>query len=69
MRLKAKKLTGGVYYRPFADDLEFSYVGKWGTGQTVYQGANRYAIEKLLMTQHKLEAKNNNSIQSLCCRR
>ena len=57
---ESKKADWGLYYRPFGDDLEFSYVGKWGTGQTVYQGANRYAIENFLMTQHKLEAKNNN---------
>ncbi len=54
------KADWGVYYRPFEDDLEFSYVGKYGTGSTLYQGANRYAIDNFIMTQHKLEVKNDN---------
>jgi outer membrane receptor protein involved in Fe transport len=54
------KADWGVYYRPFEDDLEFSYVGKYGTGSTLYQGANRYAIDNFVMTQHKLEVKNDN---------
>lgn len=54
------KADWGVYYRPFEDDLEFSYVGKYGTGSTLYQGANRYAIDNFVMTQHKLEVKSDN---------
>ena len=54
------KADWGVYYRPFEDDLEFSYVGKYGTGSTLYQGANRYAIDNFVMTQHKLEVRNDN---------
>ncbi len=54
------KADWGVYYRPFEDDLEFSYIGKFGTGSTLYQGANRYAIDNFIMTQHKLEVKNDN---------
>ena len=64
---ESKKADWGVYYRPFADDLEFSYVGKWGTGQTVYQAATDMQL-KNLMTQHKLEAKNNTPYLELCCR-
>lgn len=54
------KADWGLYYRPFEDDLEISYVGKYGTGSTLYQGANRYAIDNFIMTQHKLEIKNDN---------
>ncbi|MDG1063059.1 MAG: TonB-dependent receptor [Flavobacteriaceae bacterium] len=54
------KADWGLYYRPFEDDLEISYVGKYGTGSTLYQGANRYAIDNFVMTQHKLEVKNDN---------
>jgi len=54
------KADWGVYYRPFEDDLEISYVGKYGTGSTLYQGANRYAIDNFEMSQHKLEVRNNN---------
>ena len=54
------KTDWGFYYRPFADDLELSYVGKFGTGNTIYQGTNRYAITNFNMQQHKLELKDDN---------
>tara|TARA_A100001011_G_scaffold390471_1_gene473967 strand:- start:27200 stop:29956 length:2757 start_codon:yes stop_codon:yes gene_type:complete len=56
----SKKADWGLFYRPFGDDLEISYVGKWGTGQTVYQGTNRYSIKNFLLNQNKLEIKNDN---------
>ena len=57
----SKKADWGVYYRPVeGSNLEISYVGKWGTGKTLYQGINRYAIKNFLMTQHKLEVTNDN---------
>ena len=57
---RSKKADWGLYWRPNADDFEVSYVGKIGTGETVYQGTNRYGIENFLMTQHKLEVKDDN---------
>ena len=54
------KADWGMYIRPFADDLEISYQGKYGTGSTIYQGANRYAIKDFTMSQHKLEVRNDN---------
>ena len=54
------KADWGVYYRPFEDDLEISYVGKYGTGSTIFQGVNRNAIDNFEMSQHKLEVRNNN---------
>jgi len=54
------KSDWGLYYRPFEDDFEISYVGKVGTGSTIYQGINRYAINNFFQEQHKLEVKNDN---------
>lgn len=54
------KADWGLYFRPFADDFEIQYVGKVGTGSTIYQGANRYTIKDFFQQQHKLEIRNNN---------
>ena len=54
------KADWGLYYRPFEDDFEISYVGKVGTGSTIFQGINRYAINNFFQEQHKLEVKNDN---------
>ena len=54
------KADWGLYFRPWANDFEIAYVGKVGTGSTIYQGANRYAIENFFLQQHKLEFRNNN---------
>jgi iron complex outermembrane receptor protein len=54
------KADWGLYYRPFEDDFEISYVGKAGTGTTIYQGSNRYSIRGFFQEQHKIEVKNNN---------
>lgn len=54
------KADWGLFYRPFGDDFEIQYVGKAGTGNTIYQGANRYNIKNFFQQQHKLEVKNDN---------
>ena len=55
------KADWGLYYRPIEDNsLEFSYVGKVGTGSTIYQGTNRYNINGFFQQQHKLEVRNDN---------
>ncbi|MFC0603243.1 TonB-dependent receptor [Winogradskyella pulchriflava] len=54
------KADWGLYYRPWANDFEIQYVGKIGTGSTVYQGAQRYRIDNFFLQQHKLEIKNDN---------
>lgn len=56
---ESTKADWGIYFRPFENDLEFSYVGKYGSGSTIYQGANRYAINDFHQTQHKLEVKSD----------
>ena len=33
------KADWGLYYRPWENDFEISYVGKVGTGSTIYQGS------------------------------
>ncbi|MBT8323968.1 MAG: TonB-dependent receptor [Winogradskyella sp.] len=54
------KADWGLYFRPWADDFEIQYVGKVGSGNTIYQGANRYNIKNFFLQQHKLEIKNDN---------
>ena len=55
------KADWGLYYRPITDNsLEISYIGKVGTGSTIYQGSNRYNIDNFFQEQHKLEIKNDN---------
>ena len=57
---QSAKTNLALHYRPFADDFEIIYNGKFGKGNTIYQGANRYAIEDFTMQQHKLEFRNDN---------
>ncbi|XMO87738.1 TonB-dependent receptor [Algibacter sp. AS12] len=54
------KSDWGLYYRPWENDFEVSYVGKVGTGSTIYQGTNRYNIANFFQQQHKIEFKNDN---------
>ncbi|HLV39556.1 TonB-dependent receptor [Xanthomarina sp.] len=54
------KADWGLYYRPWANDFEVAYVGKVGTGSTIYQGSNRYHIDNFFQEQHKIEFRNNN---------
>ncbi|WP_289037387.1 TonB-dependent receptor [uncultured Zobellia sp.] len=55
------KADWGLYYRPIeGKSLEISYVGKVGTGTTIYQGTNRYNIDGFFQEQHKLEVRNDN---------
>lgn len=54
------KTDFSVYYRPFADDFEIIYNGRVGRGNTLYQGANRYAIRDFNLQQHRIEFRNSN---------
>jgi len=54
------KADWGLYFRPWENDFEISYVGKYGTGNTIYQGTNRYNIRGFSQQQHKLEVRNDN---------
>jgi outer membrane receptor protein involved in Fe transport len=53
------KLSGGLYYK-ITDGIEASLLGYWGTGTTVYTGADRYSVKNLKMGQYKLEVKAKN---------
>lgn len=58
---KSVKFGASLNYRPFGDDrLEFIWNSKYGVGNTIYQGANRYNIKDFFMEQHKFEVKGKN---------
>ncbi len=61
---KAASMKGdfGLYYRPNGkdSDLEISWTSRFGSGQTIYQGSNRYNLKGILIHQHKLELRDKN---------
>jgi outer membrane cobalamin receptor len=57
---KSAKADIALHYKPFANDFEIIYNGKFGNGNTIYQGANRYSIKNFFMQQHKLEFRGDN---------
>ncbi|MFT7396418.1 MAG: outer membrane cobalamin receptor, partial [Flavobacterium sp.] len=54
------KIDFSLHYKPFANDVEVIWQSKFGFGNAVYQGANRYYLNNFFMQQHKLEIKGNN---------
>ncbi|MEZ4840698.1 MAG: TonB-dependent receptor [Flavobacteriaceae bacterium] len=57
---ESMKADVSLHYRPFANDFEIIWNSKFGRGSTIYQGANRYAIDNFFMQQHKFEIRNDN---------
>ncbi len=56
-----KKLDFSIHLRPFGNEnLEVIWQSKFGYGNAVYQGANRYYLNNFFMQQHKLEFKGKN---------
>jgi outer membrane receptor protein involved in Fe transport len=53
------KLSAALHYK-ITENTEVSLMGNWGTGTTVYTGADRYSIKNLKMGQYKLEFKGRN---------
>ena len=49
------KLDVTLIYKPFGNDIEVEWKTKYGFGNTIYQGANRYAMKNFSLQQHKLE--------------
>jgi iron complex outermembrane recepter protein len=47
-------------YKPFGNDIEVIWSSKIGSGASIYQGSNRYAIKDFSLQQHKLEFRGNN---------
>ena len=55
------KIDFSLHYRPFGNEnLEIIWQSKFGFGNAVYQGANRYYLNNFFMQQHKLEFKGKN---------
>jgi hypothetical protein len=55
------KIDFSLHIRPFGDErLEVIVQSKFGYGNTVYQGANRYYLNNFFMQQHKIEFKGKN---------
>jgi outer membrane receptor protein involved in Fe transport len=53
------KLNGGLYWK-ISPGTELSFNTYFGTGTTVYTGADRYSLRNFKIGQHKLELKSNN---------
>ena len=55
------KIDFSFHARPFGNEnLEVIWQSKFGFGNAVYQGANRYYLNNFFMQQHKLEFKGKN---------
>ena len=54
------KADFSLHFKPFANDFEMILNSKFGRGNTIYQGANRYSIQDFFMQQHKFEIRNDN---------
>jgi outer membrane receptor protein involved in Fe transport len=52
---ESAKASVALHYKPFDNNIEFIYNGKFGKGSTIYQGANRYSLKNFFMQQHKFE--------------
>ena len=58
---KSVKFGASLNYRPLGDDrLEIIWNTKFGSGNTIYQGQNRYNIKNFTLAQHRLEFKGKN---------
>jgi outer membrane receptor protein involved in Fe transport len=55
------KIDFSLHLRPLGDErLEVIWQSKFGFGNAVYQGANRYYLNDFYMSQHKIELKGKN---------
>ena len=58
---KSVKFGASLNYRPLGDDrLEIIWNTKFGSGNTIYQGQNRYNIKNFSLGQHRLEVRGKN---------
>lgn len=53
------KFSGALHYR-VTDRSELSYTFNYGSGTSVYTGAQRYSLNNFEISQHKLELRGNN---------
>jgi len=56
---KNLKATIGLNYR-LNDDMELSYLWNYGSGTSVYTGAQRYSLKNFWIQQHKIQLKADN---------
>lgn len=59
------KIDFSLHYKPWAKstnykDIEIIWQSKFGFGNSIYQGANRYNLNGFFMQQHKIEIKGKN---------
>jgi outer membrane receptor protein involved in Fe transport len=59
-KIKSVKADFSLHFRPWANDFEIILQSKIGTGNTIYQGANRYALKNFYMNQNRIEVKGKN---------
>lgn len=58
---RSVKFSGMLNYRPWGDDrLEIIWNTKYGRGNTVYQGSNRYYLNDFVLSQQRLEFRGKN---------
>lgn len=56
---KNLKFSAGLYYN-ITNSTQLSLTGNWGSGTTVYTGADRYSLKNFRIGQYKLELKSKN---------
>ena len=59
-KIKSVKADFSLHIKPWANDFEIILQSKVGTGNTIYQGSNRYALKNFFMNQNKVEVKGKN---------
>ncbi len=60
-KVRNAKIDFSLHFRPLGNEkLEIIWQSKFGFGNAVYQGANRYYLNDFFMQQHKLEVKGKN---------
>lgn len=59
-KVNSVKADFSMHFKPWANDTEIILQYKLGLGNTIYQGANRYALNDFFMSQTKVEVKGKN---------
>ncbi len=59
-KIESVKADFSLHYKPWENDFEIIGQYKLGFGNTIYQGANRYALKNFFLNQAKIEIKNRN---------
>jgi hypothetical protein len=59
-KVNSAKADFSMHFKPWENDTEFILQYKLGLGNTIYQGANRYALNDFFMSQIKFEVKGKN---------